>query len=648
MNTPNTPPNETATTAPVSATDPTSNCSVAAHADPARPTAPDASLRLFQSHSLTRDIARMPLYFKKLSGDTPVHALLGNENSINLSFNDVVSFDTYFNTLFEHYTTTETAFDKIVLSIKIKGKGILEVFRFATGKIHKTLTLVRFDTQGKIAELKHEIALEKEHVLGSRISFHLTGLAGGCSYHGGGWFAEQKPVREVVLNAVICTYKKLRYLDKIVNSLLACKVLDACQWNLIIVDNASEIEKDRYQSGKIHIYPQKNSGGAGGFTRGIMESVYEKQKGERKVSHVLLMDDDIELNPECVFNTIRFLEYVKNDSCVGGGMIDMDKGTILHEHGADIGGQNSFIHVAPRFHDINLADSQALFGLSRAQRNVSYNAWWFYAFPISCCETLGLPMPCFIRGDDQEYGLRLTQNGVPLKTPPGIALWHEPFEAKHAGWTYYFGIYNNLIIAATRKNDVKIEKIIKELEQDFILNFLHRKNYVWALTILGAIEDFLLGPDYFMHTEPFQRMERARSFDKEYGPPIVEGASAPEAKKMKSYLQREMWRWFDYGNRGLGLLTALGWMKKQTIIDEFSWHWSHAAQTETLYVRSPHSPSVKVYHTNIALYNEIKKKTHEVLEKLKENYPRLCEDFKKSSIDYNQFPFWENYLGLNK
>jgi galactofuranosylgalactofuranosylrhamnosyl-N-acetylglucosaminyl-diphospho-decaprenol beta-1,5/1,6-galactofuranosyltransferase len=608
------------------------------------------SLHLFQSHTISRQNGRFSLYFKKMGGETPVHLILNNDNTLKLYYRDVISFDTYFNTFFENYVTTHTVLEKIILSVKVKGRGCLEIFRFIEGKSFQTLSINLFNTNGEITELRHEIILEKDHQLGSRISFHLTGDRGGCVYYGGGWFTEQTPVRHVILNAVICTFKKLRYLDKTVDCLLKFKHLDTCDWKLLIVDNASEIEKTRYKSEKVQIFPQENSGGAGGFTRGIIESIYEKKKKSRDVSYILLMDDDIELNAECVFHTIRFLEYLRKDSCIGGGMIDLNKPTIMHEHGADLGSTGNFWDVTSKFKNLNLADSATLSFLSRAQSPATYNAWWFFAFPLSACEKVGLPMPCFIRGDDQEFGIRLKKNNFNLMTPPGIALWHEPFEAKQAGWGSYFGVYNNLVISATLNENLDLKKILYALKNGLILPLLQKKNYAWALAVIGAIEDFIKGPKFFMESTPAERMQRARSFDIQYGPEeIVEiPRNLPRASPIRSYVIREFWRRLDHGNRYFKLLKFFGIIKNSAVVNERDWLWHHSAMNDSLYVSSDYTTKIKVYKTNRVLYRQGKKLMNEMLEKLEREFLGLSRDFKNAQKTYTQFPFWEQYLKIKK
>lgn len=61
------------------------------------------------------------------------------------------------------------------------------------------------------------------------------------------------------------------------------------------------VEYCRRKNLKVHIYyhRNKNVGGSGGFTRGMIESIRQKPKA----THVLLMDDDVVVLSESIKRT---------------------------------------------------------------------------------------------------------------------------------------------------------------------------------------------------------------------------------------------------------------------------------------------------------------------------------------------------------
>ena len=54
-----------------------------------------------------------------------------------------------------------------------------------------------------------------------------------------------------------------------------------------------------------------------------------------------------------------------------------------------------------------------------------------------------LPMPLFVRGDDMEYGKRLTKK---LLTLNGIGVWHVPVHNKYSSFMNYYVTRNTLIL----------------------------------------------------------------------------------------------------------------------------------------------------------------------------------------------------------
>ena len=123
---------------------------------------------------------------------------------------------------------------------------------------------------------------------------------------------------------------------------------------------------------------------------------------------------------------------------------------------------------------------------------MDYNGWWMFGFPLAMTREVGLPLPCFIRGDDVEYGLRLNEAGLRTVGLPGVAVWHEPFYVKIGNWQLYYEVRNQLVAAALhlglRRNHATTV-MLKHL-----LVHLLTFRYFSAAMILRGINDFLLGP----------------------------------------------------------------------------------------------------------------------------------------------------------
>ena len=131
-------------------------------------------------------------------------------------------------------------------------------------------------------------------------------------------------------------------------------------------------------------------------------------------------------------------------------------------------------------------------------RPADYNGWWFFMAPTAVVEKLGLPVPCFIRGDDMEYGARLARNGVKTIPMPGVAVWHEPFYLKLGNWQYYFEVRNRLMMLSLHRNgDLKAvrRQIRRTFHRDAMLSRYNMCQYA-----IDAVRDYLEGGERVFDT----------------------------------------------------------------------------------------------------------------------------------------------------
>ena len=104
----------------------------------------------------------------------------------------------------------------------------------------------------------------------------------------------------------------------------------------------------------------------------------------------------------------------------------------------------------------------------------------------------GLPLPCFIRGDDVEWGVRLHNRGVPTAPIPGIAVWHEPFYLKIGGWQLYYETRNALICAALHEEFSPRRVFLLGFKR--LMTHLLTYRYYNAALVVRALEDAARGP----------------------------------------------------------------------------------------------------------------------------------------------------------
>ena len=410
----------------------------------------------------------------------------------------VASLDTYFNSLSIEKWRKYTNIGKISISLLLHGSFQIQLLR--KEKIHnsvaeKELLITRFrsdapewitlpfssyEEKGMYA-VKLKCASEKGHLLDG--------------YYSGEMEPDQcNPVR---LAIDICTFRREAFVERNLN-LLNEKILNCTDSPLydtlqvFISDNGKTLEADRLSTPKTHIVKNKNVGGAGGFTRGLLEIMHCK---DYQATHVLLMDDDILLEPESLFRTYVLLRTLKEqyrDAFIGGAMLRLDHQNIQVEAGAAWYAGN----LVSRKSNLNLNTLDACL-YNETEEYCEFNAWWYCCIPMHIVQPDNLPLPIFIRGDDVEYGLRNMKHLILLN---GICVWHEPFENKYSSFLSYYILRNMLYDNAlhcpgfTRKQFLRrfVGSVIREL-------FYYR--YKNVDLIFRGVNDFFRGVDFLKKTD---------------------------------------------------------------------------------------------------------------------------------------------------
>lgn len=331
-----------------------------------------------------------------------------------------------------------------------------------------------------------------------RLYFSLTALSEGAFF--GGDVATDHEPRSVRLAVALCTFRREEYLRATVAGLLADPALAERLSAVVVVDNGRTLAPDEFNDPRVTVIPNRNCGGAGGFSRGMAE-VLERDLG----SHILLMDDDIECDSEAVLRTITFYEHSDQPVALAGAMLDLQKPHLHFEAGAlygraaDAPGENP-LKILGLGRGLCLEQEGALNTLLLDER-ADYGAFWYFAFPARYAAQGGLALPFFVIGDDIEFGLRLTRKlGVRVLPMPGVGVWHQPFYSKISSVKRYFFVRNLLVIDALYGESSYLDivrALLADLESD-----LCKFNYGMVLMLVRAFEDFLRGPGVFTRTDP--------------------------------------------------------------------------------------------------------------------------------------------------
>ncbi len=454
------------------------------------------SSQVLQRVLTDRPPALRPLYWRigrqEAQGTGPVDAALSTKPDergfISMAPGTTLFFDTYFSGFFESHWRLNTRMRRLSLSVTVSGPCIVRVKRRSVG-VDQLLGEVRTDVGTRTLgfAIPDSSMNFREYGL---LHFEVTALGPGVVFREAAWVGVG-PAVPVALGIVFCTFNRERFIAGVLAAMVADPAVLARLDRVIIVNQGRTGLRQHPEiaplaerlGGRLTIIEQDNFGGAGGFTRGLL-AVLE----DPALSHCALLDDDIRIEPDTILRLIAFLSLA-GEVAVGGQMLDGVQPMRLYENGAVIDTRDWF--PKPAQHNLDLTDPHGLDLLAQPQA-VHFNGWWCFAVSLDIVRRMGLPLPCFIRGDDAEYGMRLYRSGIPTVVLPGAAVWHEPFYLKLGNWQLYYETRNLLILAALHDR-FSPPAALRRAGRSWLIHLLTFRYYGAAL-ILRGVADFLQGP----------------------------------------------------------------------------------------------------------------------------------------------------------
>lgn len=342
----------------------------------------------------------------------------------------------------------------------------------------------------------------------------------------GGYGTDSAPTQTPVIALGICTFKREEFLKKNVGLVMNHIIRNPesplhDKLEVYVSDNGQTIETDFFASDKVHIFPNINAGGAGGFTRCIIEALFYRKPSP--FSHIILMDDDILLDTSVLERTWYLLSYIKEEyqhAILGGEMFELDRKYMQYEAGACTKWQKNYFYH--RFYDMRKAD---LVSANEADSPANYSGWWYNCIPTTEIEEDNLPIPAFIHFDDIEYGVRHSEKGLILIN--GICVWHPQAPNKASVSMSYYDTRNALIAeASTMKNTGSALKLLSFLTLQVGIHVVDYR-YNLAECILQGYQDFHKGPEAFMQIEPVSKHAELAAYNYKMISPEEAGFTKP-------------------------------------------------------------------------------------------------------------------------
>ncbi|GAB2919286.1 glycosyltransferase [Rhodococcus aerolatus] len=469
-----------------------------------------------------------------------------SRTTLELPAESEVSFATYFNAFPASYWRRWSVLDHVVLRVEVEGRCRIDLYRSKADatQIHVAGEVVETDER-TTREYSVDLAPFED---GGWIWFDVTTEDAPVVLHAAGWHATAQPAGRAAVAVGITTFNRpddcaaaLAALgeDPLVRDALTA-VIVADQGNRKVADAAGFAEAADSLGDRLRIHDQPNLGGSGGFARGMHEALTSTD-----CEQVLLMDDDIVIEPDSVLRAVAFSRYAERPMLVGGQMLNLQARSHLHSMGEVVDRDKFMWRAAPNVtYDHDFAE-ESLRETSWLHRriDVDYNGWWMCLIPRAVAEELGLPLPLFIKWDDAEYGLRAGRAGFPTATLPGVAIWHMPWSDKDdaTDWQAYFHLRNRLVAAALhsphRRGGAMISHSLKST-----LKHLLSLEYSTVALQTRAVADFLAGPDALFGQLPTALAEvRARRGEFDDGTVLASSRTLPlpsmDAVKAERFLK---------------------------------------------------------------------------------------------------------------
>lgn len=469
--------------------------------------------------------------------------------------------------------------------------------------------------------------------------------ANPIEFYKASYCSDREVNRDNKLAIVTCTFKREDYINKNIrlferfieqNPELNDKI------KLIVVDNGKTLDVNR-SNDRVKIIPNMNAGGAGGFTRGLMD-VMEQNVG---YTRVLFMDDDVEIFPESFYRTLILSNYLKEefkDSFINGAMLDLyDKSkffeNISMQHGLWLTGYYNNLDVTEYNNILKTNDiPPEIFGNS--QRYTS-SAWWYCSFPLDFAKNNGLSIPIFFRGDDAEWSWRAC--GVQIISMNGICIWHAAFEWRVSKVADYYYLPRNMFFLNSIYN--------RNFKTQYSNYFKERYNYLiktYEYTsldlLLKSMKDILKGSNIFREN-PEEQFKNVNQIAKQVEYRTATNDEIETAKN--GYFKSKKWRkkLVKYIDNSFIKIPKFLFKKHATVSEWYPPVEAFALVREVAVVNLfTNKTTIRRYDHKKTLY--YKKEFYKLLKQIDNNYDKLHTDYINAHKEFSTFEFWEKYLEL--
>lgn len=465
---------------------------------------------------ITRNTENISLYTRQTGRIT--------ESSDGLFFgkDSVLATDTYFNAFSLCKWKKYCDLSQVFLTVTFRGTFLLQVIHTRQEGAELTDNILLEKTLQSEAFAEERVVLPEDK--NGVIYFRIKALLEDSCFRSAYYEAEDDRARNIRIALNICTFKREKYLLKNLELLkrnFLCNPASPLYGHLevFVTDNGNTLDIDAVSRPEIHIVHNPNLGGTGGFTRGLMEIMAVREASG--ITHVIFMDDDVEIEPEGIARTYAMLRLMKrkyHNAFIAGAMLRLDKKYMQHENGA------LWREGKCRFYGRGL-DLRSFSNVVRNEElfRRDYAAWWYCCMPAEMIQEDNLPLPLFIHEDDVEYSLR---NARQIITMNGIAIWHEANEHRRVSANEYYNLRNMLIVNALHcphYSAIRVKKQVLTALLVAVFRFRYKDMYL----IAQAVTDFCKGPEWLQQVDAaeYHQLIQQRGYSFQDMTPVIKEPS---------------------------------------------------------------------------------------------------------------------------
>lgn len=553
-------------------------------------------------------------------------------------------FFTYFNSLSYEKWKRYTNATNFYLVLKVNGKFDLNIFGhfYNKDKIEKEY----------IGHFSYSLEQEKELIIpfpdnlkSQVIGFELVTMKNteiSEMYYAVD--VEKSDILNPYIALTTTTFKKEEYINKNIR-ILNNEIFNDEEyanhfcWN--IVDNGRTLPEQKDLDSKIRIFHNKNVGGAGGFARGMIEGLTQREKP----THILLMDDDVNFSAESFKRLYKLLSIIKKEyenHFVSGAMLKMNAPNIQHEDVGVLNTKGYHEALKPNL-DLNLWDSVLCNEKIDAEDKHKYAAWWFCCIPTTIASLDNLPLPVFVRGDDVEYSLR---NNAQFISMNGICIWHDGFEGKFSAALEYYQVERNELILTAMHPELGDVDVFGHIEEIFWQE-MYKFNYKGAALLLDAIEDYMKGPEYFTSIDLYEKLSEKRGVDNKTE--IITDTVRQNINYDRLFNYQSLTGIkkiiYDYTYNGQARIPEFGLSNKKGVCF-YGWGYEpgKVAFAKEVYAVDVETDKYTIYKKDRQMFNHIKLRYKNIKNHYLNNKEYIRTKYAEALDNVKSVRFWDKYL----